>query len=141
MVDVTASATSFDWIRELREHCSKIDSFVLLQGKHCILDVSGNAIRRLQAKGLHPIAVFIRPYSPQQLMYKPATLLALASFPQSARTFSKRVCLFVASGTGASLKRRRSDSSRGTRRWSRNSQNASQVHASDAATVPPSFQR
>lgn len=31
------------------------------QGKHCILDVSGNAIKRLQMAGLHPIAIFIRP--------------------------------------------------------------------------------
>uniref|UniRef100_UPI0037E8C725 disks large homolog 4-like isoform X1 n=1 Tax=Semicossyphus pulcher TaxID=241346 RepID=UPI0037E8C725 len=31
------------------------------KGKHCILDVSGNAIKRLQIAGLHPIAVFIRP--------------------------------------------------------------------------------
>lgn len=31
------------------------------KGKHCILDVSGNAIKRLQMAGLHPIAVFIRP--------------------------------------------------------------------------------
>ena len=33
----------------------------LSQGKHCILDVSGNAIKRLQLAGLHPIAIFIRP--------------------------------------------------------------------------------
>lgn len=33
----------------------------LSQGKHCILDVSGNAIKRLQMAGLHPIAIFIRP--------------------------------------------------------------------------------
>ncbi|XP_041647396.1 disks large homolog 1-like isoform X2 [Cheilinus undulatus] len=31
------------------------------KGKHCILDVSGNAIKRLQIAGLHPIAIFIRP--------------------------------------------------------------------------------
>ncbi|XP_035502992.2 disks large homolog 4-like isoform X6 [Scophthalmus maximus] len=31
------------------------------KGKHCILDVSGNAIKRLQMAGLHPIAVFISP--------------------------------------------------------------------------------
>uniref|UniRef100_A0A671YWI7 Disks large homolog 1 n=1 Tax=Sparus aurata TaxID=8175 RepID=A0A671YWI7_SPAAU len=31
------------------------------KGKHCILDVSGNAIKRLQLAGLHPIAIFIRP--------------------------------------------------------------------------------
>uniref|UniRef100_A0A3B4YP49 Discs large homolog 1-like protein n=1 Tax=Seriola lalandi dorsalis TaxID=1841481 RepID=A0A3B4YP49_SERLL len=31
------------------------------KGKHCILDVSGNAIKRLQMAGLHPIAIFICP--------------------------------------------------------------------------------
>ncbi|XP_035509117.1 disks large homolog 1-like isoform X2 [Morone saxatilis] len=31
------------------------------KGKHCILDVSGNAIKRLHMAGLHPIAIFIRP--------------------------------------------------------------------------------
>lgn len=36
-------------------------SVSLSQGKHCILDVSGNAIKRLQMAGLHPIAIFIRP--------------------------------------------------------------------------------
>ncbi len=34
------------------------------RGKHCILDVSGNAIRRLQAARLFPIAAFVRPVSP-----------------------------------------------------------------------------
>lgn len=38
------------------------------QGKHCILDVSGNAIKRLQVAGLWPIAIFIRPRSVQWLM-------------------------------------------------------------------------
>ncbi|XP_028258948.1 disks large homolog 1-like isoform X2 [Parambassis ranga] len=31
------------------------------KGKHCILDVSGNAIKRLQMAGLHPIAILIKP--------------------------------------------------------------------------------
>ncbi len=34
-------------------------------GKHCILDVSGNAIRRLQAAQLFPVAVFVHPISPE----------------------------------------------------------------------------
>ncbi|XP_074605661.1 inhibitor of growth protein 5 isoform X2 [Brevipalpus obovatus] len=29
--------------------------------KHCILDVGASAIKRLQAAGLHPIAIFIKP--------------------------------------------------------------------------------
>lgn len=35
---------------------------------HCILDVSGNAIKRLQAADLIPIAVFIKPKSVESLM-------------------------------------------------------------------------
>uniref|UniRef100_M3ZL11 Discs large homolog 1-like protein n=1 Tax=Xiphophorus maculatus TaxID=8083 RepID=M3ZL11_XIPMA len=31
------------------------------KGKHCILDVSGNAIKRLQMAGLYPIAILLRP--------------------------------------------------------------------------------
>uniref|UniRef100_A0A9J8D8I7 Discs large MAGUK scaffold protein 4 n=1 Tax=Cyprinus carpio carpio TaxID=630221 RepID=A0A9J8D8I7_CYPCA len=38
------------------------------QGKHCILDVSANAVRRLQAAQLHPIAIFIRPSSLQNIL-------------------------------------------------------------------------
>uniref|UniRef100_A0A674DGR3 Discs large MAGUK scaffold protein 4 n=1 Tax=Salmo trutta TaxID=8032 RepID=A0A674DGR3_SALTR len=37
-------------------------------GKHCILDVSANAVRRLQAAQLHPIAVFIRPRSLENIL-------------------------------------------------------------------------
>ncbi|XP_055371162.1 disks large 1 tumor suppressor protein isoform X14 [Condylostylus longicornis] len=33
------------------------------KGKHCILDVSGNAIKRLQMAQLYPIAIFIKPKS------------------------------------------------------------------------------
>ncbi|XP_047353959.1 disks large homolog 4-like isoform X13 [Vespa velutina] len=33
------------------------------KGKHCILDVSGNAIKRLQVAQLYPIAIFIKPKS------------------------------------------------------------------------------
>ena len=40
-----------------------------LQGRHCILDVSGNAIKRLQVAGLYPIAIFIKPKSPELIMY------------------------------------------------------------------------
>ena len=31
------------------------------KGKHCILDVSGNAIKRLQSARLYPIAIFLKP--------------------------------------------------------------------------------
>nr|XP_056705393.1 disks large homolog 1 isoform X2 [Euleptes europaea] len=36
--------------------------------KHCILDVSGNAIKRLQVAQLHPISIFIRPKSVENIM-------------------------------------------------------------------------
>ncbi|KAK5931595.1 hypothetical protein CesoFtcFv8_000107 [Champsocephalus esox] len=38
------------------------------QGKHCILDVSANAVRRLQAAQLHPVAIFIRPRSLENIL-------------------------------------------------------------------------
>jgi len=38
------------------------------QGKHCILDVSGNAIKRLQVAQLYPIAVFIKPKSAESII-------------------------------------------------------------------------
>ncbi|XP_017871390.1 PREDICTED: disks large 1 tumor suppressor protein isoform X7 [Drosophila arizonae] len=38
------------------------------RGKHCILDVSGNAIKRLQVAQLYPVAVFIKPKSVDSVM-------------------------------------------------------------------------
>ncbi|KAF7202742.1 transcript variant X4 [Nothobranchius furzeri] len=38
------------------------------KGKHCILDVSGNAIKRLQMAGLYPIAILIRPNSVENIL-------------------------------------------------------------------------
>ncbi|KAM3605046.1 uncharacterized protein V6R79_019720 [Siganus canaliculatus] len=49
--------TSVQSVREVAE-----------KGKHCILDVSGNAIKRLQLALLHPIAVFIKPRSVENIM-------------------------------------------------------------------------
>ncbi|XP_022238114.1 disks large 1 tumor suppressor protein-like isoform X4 [Limulus polyphemus] len=37
-------------------------------GKHCILDVSGSAIKRLQLVDLHPIAIFIKPKSVESIL-------------------------------------------------------------------------
>ncbi|ESN91956.1 hypothetical protein HELRODRAFT_90113 [Helobdella robusta] len=34
---------------------------VAMRNKHCLLDVSGNAIKRLQQANLHPISIFIKP--------------------------------------------------------------------------------
>nr|XP_028587808.1 disks large homolog 1 isoform X6 [Podarcis muralis] len=49
--------TSVQSVREVAE-----------KGKHCILDVSGNAIKRLQIAQLHPISVFIKPKSVENIM-------------------------------------------------------------------------
>nr|XP_032833761.1 discs large homolog 1-like protein isoform X6 [Petromyzon marinus] len=38
------------------------------KGKHCILDVSGNAIKRLQIAQLYPIAIFIKPKSLESIL-------------------------------------------------------------------------
>lgn len=49
--------TSVQSVREVAE-----------KGKHCILDVSGNAIRRLKMAQLYPIALFIKPNSIDWIM-------------------------------------------------------------------------
>jgi len=41
---------------------------VAAQGKHCILDVSANAIKRLHVAQLYPIAVFLKPKSVESLL-------------------------------------------------------------------------
>ena len=38
------------------------------QGKHCILDVSGNAIKRLQVAQLYPVAIFLKPKSVESIV-------------------------------------------------------------------------
>uniref|UniRef100_A0A336KHY1 CSON010760 protein n=1 Tax=Culicoides sonorensis TaxID=179676 RepID=A0A336KHY1_CULSO len=50
--------TSVSSVREVAEK----------QKKHCILDVSGNAIKRLQVALLYPIAIFIKPKSVESIM-------------------------------------------------------------------------
>lgn len=52
----------------LFEKDSILNSILLQQGKHCILDVSGNAIKRLQVAQLYPIAIFIKPKSVESIM-------------------------------------------------------------------------
>ncbi|MCP9263439.1 Disks large 2 [Dirofilaria immitis] len=50
--------TSINSVREVAE-----------MGRHCILDVSGNAIRRLQSiANIYPIAIFVKPQTPHQIM-------------------------------------------------------------------------
>uniref|UniRef100_A0A8C8H3Z2 Discs large homolog 1-like protein n=1 Tax=Oncorhynchus tshawytscha TaxID=74940 RepID=A0A8C8H3Z2_ONCTS len=49
--------TSIQSVREVAE-----------KGKHCILDVSGNAIKRLQSTMLYPIAIFVKPKSVENIL-------------------------------------------------------------------------
>ncbi|XP_032154066.1 disks large homolog 1 isoform X9 [Sapajus apella] len=49
--------TSVQSVREVAE-----------KSKHCILDVSGNAIKRLQIAQLYPISIFIKPKSMENIM-------------------------------------------------------------------------
>ncbi|XP_032886518.1 disks large homolog 3 isoform X4 [Amblyraja radiata] len=59
------------------------------RGKHCILDVSGNAIKRLQLALLYSIAIFIKPRSVQSLM----EMNKRQTEEQAAKTFEKALKL------------------------------------------------
>ncbi|XP_044056919.1 disks large homolog 1-like isoform X5 [Siniperca chuatsi] len=76
------------------------------KGKHCILDVSGNAIKRLQMAGLHPIAIFIRPRNVDNIL----EMNKRFTEEQARKTFDRAVKLeqeftefFTAIVQGASL--------------------------------------
>ena len=51
----------FNGCNVLKPHIFYFESFA--QKKHCILDVSGYAIKRLQVATLYPIAIFLKPKS------------------------------------------------------------------------------
>uniref|UniRef100_A0A8C9W063 Discs large MAGUK scaffold protein 3 n=1 Tax=Scleropages formosus TaxID=113540 RepID=A0A8C9W063_SCLFO len=55
------------------------------RGKHCILDVSGNAIKRLQQAQLYPIAIFIKPKSIEALM----EMNKRQTYEQASKIFDK----------------------------------------------------
>ncbi|KAM6923901.1 disks large homolog 3 isoform 2-T2 [Xenentodon cancila] len=59
------------------------------RGKHCILDVSGNAIKRLQQAQLYPIAIFIKPKSIEALM----EINKRQTYEQANKVFDKAVKL------------------------------------------------
>ncbi|XP_052010655.1 disks large homolog 3-like isoform X1 [Xyrauchen texanus] len=59
------------------------------RGKHCILDVSGNAIKRLQQAQLYPIAIFIKPKSVEALM----EMNKRQTYEQASKVFDKAVKL------------------------------------------------
>ncbi|XP_051847533.1 disks large homolog 1 isoform X24 [Antechinus flavipes] len=70
--------TSVQSVREVAE-----------KGKHCILDVSGNAIKRLQIAQLYPISVFIKPKSVENIMEMNKRLTE----EQARKTFERAVKL------------------------------------------------
>uniref|UniRef100_UPI00398E59AF disks large homolog 1 isoform X7 n=1 Tax=Pristiophorus japonicus TaxID=55135 RepID=UPI00398E59AF len=70
--------TSVQSVREVAE-----------KGKHCILDVSGNAIKRLQIAQLHPIAIFIKPKSVENIMEMNKRLTE----DQAKKTFERAIKL------------------------------------------------
>ncbi|XP_076370187.1 disks large homolog 1-like isoform X3 [Tachypleus tridentatus] len=59
------------------------------KNKHCILDVSGNAIKRLQVAGLHPIAIFIKPKSVESIMEMNKRIIE----EQARRTYDRSIKL------------------------------------------------
>ncbi|XP_076798895.1 disks large homolog 1 isoform X14 [Arvicanthis niloticus] len=59
------------------------------KGKHCILDVSGNAIKRLQIAQLYPISIFIKPKSMENIMEMNKRLTE----EQARKTFERAVKL------------------------------------------------
>jgi len=42
--------------------------FAFYQGRHCILDVSGNAVKRLHMASIYPITIFIKAQTPENLL-------------------------------------------------------------------------
>ncbi|XP_005873245.1 PREDICTED: disks large homolog 1 isoform X2 [Myotis brandtii] len=70
--------TSVQSVREVAE-----------KGKHCILDVSGNAIKRLQIAQLYPISIFIKPKSVENIMEMNKRLTE----EQARKTFERAVKL------------------------------------------------
>ncbi|XP_075196667.1 disks large homolog 1 isoform X22 [Anomaloglossus baeobatrachus] len=70
--------TSVQSVREVAE-----------RGKHCILDVSGNAIKRLQIAQLYPISIFIKPKSVENIMEMNKRLLE----DQARKTFERAIKL------------------------------------------------
>ncbi|XP_030072778.1 disks large homolog 1 isoform X3 [Microcaecilia unicolor] len=70
--------TSVQSVREVAE-----------KGKHCILDVSGNAIKRLQSAQLYPVSIFIKPKSVENIMEMNKRLIE----EQAKKTFERAMKL------------------------------------------------
>ncbi|OXU31921.1 hypothetical protein TSAR_008226 [Trichomalopsis sarcophagae] len=67
---------------------------VASQGKHCILDVSGNAIKRLYAAQLYPIALFVKVNSPDSMLHDRG-MKVLLSFVYTTRSKRSKFFLMV----------------------------------------------
>uniref|UniRef100_A0A3Q2E548 Discs, large homolog 2 (Drosophila) n=1 Tax=Cyprinodon variegatus TaxID=28743 RepID=A0A3Q2E548_CYPVA len=63
--------------------------YVAERGKHCVLDVSGNAIKRLQIAQIHPIAILIKPKTPGSLM----NMNKMLSEEQAKKSFDRALKL------------------------------------------------
>lgn len=65
--------TSIQAVREVANsvrNVSIFDQVFIFQGRHCVLDVSGNAIRRLQnTANIYPIAIFVKPINHHQIRF------------------------------------------------------------------------
>ena len=46
-----------------------VEDVCVVKKKHCILDVSGNAIKRLILAQIYPVAIFIRPKSTRNILW------------------------------------------------------------------------
>ena len=76
------------------------------KGKHCILDVSGNAIKRLQAARLYPVAVFVKPRDIEFIMNtnkKMSEEQAKKSFERACRLESEFMEYFTAIVEGENM--------------------------------------
>uniref|UniRef100_A0A1I8G1P5 Calcium/calmodulin-dependent serine protein kinase/membrane-associated guanylate kinase n=1 Tax=Macrostomum lignano TaxID=282301 RepID=A0A1I8G1P5_9PLAT len=75
-------------------------------GRHCILDVSGQAIRRLEAAGLHPIVIFLRPLAPEniaQLRPEVGPEQAAALFEKAGKIEAEFGSMFTAAVSGSTV--------------------------------------
>ena len=70
---------------------------VAISGKHCVLDVSGKAIKRLQAARLYPIAIFVKLRDIGLLVEKKMTVeQARRAFEKACRVENEFIEYFTA---------------------------------------------
>ncbi|KAG9511226.1 Disks large-like 1, partial [Fragariocoptes setiger] len=72
-------------------------------GKHCILDVSANAIKRLHAANLYPIAIFLKPKSIESMLEMNKRMTyeeAVAAYNRALKIEQEYGCYFTATVQG-----------------------------------------